>query len=43
MGQALPREREEILEVFKEEMPERYQDMLRDYYESLAKPEARQR
>ena len=42
-GKLSPREREEILEVFKEEMPERYQDMLRDYYESLAKPEARQR
>lgn len=31
-----PRERQQLLEAFKEAMPERYREMIRDYYKSLA-------
>ena len=30
-------ERERLLEIFKEDMPERYQEMLKQYYERMAK------
>ena len=35
-GTLPPRERQKLLETFKETMPERYREMIRDYYRSLA-------
>ena len=40
-GRLAPRERRKLLETFKEAMPERYRQMIRDYYKSLASGRAR--
>ncbi len=40
-GRLPPRERAKLLETFKETMPERYREMIRDYYERLGKGETR--
>jgi hypothetical protein len=38
-GKLPPRERAKLLETFKETMPERYREMIRDYYRQLGKEE----
>jgi hypothetical protein len=38
-GKMPPRQREKLLETFKETMPERYRQMIRDYYKRLASTE----
>lgn len=38
-GKMAPRQREKLLETFKETMPERYREMIRDYYKRLASNE----
>ena len=40
-GRLPPRERAKLLETFKDAMPERYRDMIRDYYKRLASQEPR--
>jgi hypothetical protein len=35
-GRLPPRERERLLVAFKEGMPQRYRDIIRDYYRSVA-------
>ena len=39
-GKMPPRQREKLLETFKETMPERYRQMIRDYYKKLASKES---
>jgi hypothetical protein len=40
-GRLPPRERAKLLETFKETMPERYREMIRDYYRKLGREETR--